>query len=56
LGRVSIFSGRDTKLEHYGFLYDEVGNVTKITDYRADADWPSSAKPVTREFEYPQDA
>jgi hypothetical protein len=40
------------ELEHYGFLYDEVGNITKITDYRADADWPSSAKPVTREFKY----
>lgn len=40
------------ELEHYGFTYDEVGNIIKITDYRVDEDWPNSAKPVTREFKY----
>jgi len=37
----------DTDLE-----YDEAGNITKITDWRIPEEWPDSAKPVTRKFEY----
>lgn len=48
------------ELEHYGFKYDNEsdapipgpGNIWKIIDYRSDADWPASAKPVTRQFQY----
>lgn len=39
-------------LEYFDFHYDDVSNITKIEDFRNDADWPASAKPVTRTFEY----
>jgi RHS repeat-associated protein len=39
-------------LEHYDFTYDLVGNISQIQDFRVPADWPNTAKPVTRSFEY----
>jgi len=43
-------------LEDLAFDYDEVGNIKKVTDFRASAtaspDWPNTAQPVTRSFEY----
>lgn len=39
-------------LEDYQFEYDAANNVTKVTDWRIPQDWPASAKPVTRRFEY----
>jgi len=39
-------------LEDNDFEYDWVGNPTQITDWRSSEDWPASAKPVTRKFEY----
>jgi RHS repeat-associated protein len=39
-------------LEDSEFTYDAVNNVTAITDYRIPEEWPESAKPVSRSFEY----
>src|SRR5690606_33694332 len=39
-------------LEDYDFEYDAADNITKITDYRIPSEWPQSAQPVNREFEY----
>ncbi|MBN2193486.1 MAG: hypothetical protein JW751_11785, partial [Polyangiaceae bacterium] len=39
-------------LEDVELAYDRVGNITSITDFRIPDEWPDSAKPVTRTFEY----
>jgi RHS repeat-associated protein len=39
-------------LEDYQYHYDEVDNITQIEDFRPDADWPATAKPMTRGFQY----
>ena len=39
-------------LEDYDFEYDRVGNITEISDWRVPDEWPQSAKPVTRRFQY----
>jgi RHS repeat-associated protein len=39
-------------LEDYQYGYDEVDNITDIQDFRTDAEWPSSAKPMKRHFDY----
>jgi RHS repeat-associated protein len=43
---------RQLLLEDSTFGYDEVGNLTLAEDDRLPDDWPASAKPVTRNFEY----
>ena len=39
-------------LQDTDFAYDAVGNVQSITDYRPPEDWPASAKPSSKHFEY----
>ncbi|MDD9938050.1 MAG: RHS repeat-associated core domain-containing protein, partial [Myxococcales bacterium] len=39
-------------LEHAEYERDEVGNITRVLDLRDESEWPDSAKPVTRSFEY----
>jgi RHS repeat-associated protein len=39
-------------LEDSEFSYDLGNNVREIRDYRIPEEWPDSAKPVTRSFEY----
>jgi RHS repeat-associated protein len=43
---------RQLLLENRVFTYDEVGNLVKDEDNRTASDWPATAKPVTRTFEY----
>ncbi len=43
---------RPLSLEDYSFTYDEVGNLTRAEDHRIPSEWPASAQPVTRNFEY----
>ena len=43
---------RQLLLEDRTLSYDEVGNVVRDEDDRIATDWPASAKPVTRTFEY----
>lgn len=39
-------------VEDSEFSYDAVNNVTAISDYRIPEEWPDSAKPVSKTFEY----
>jgi RHS repeat-associated protein len=39
-------------LEHYGFQYDVMGNLTRADDWRTGAEWPDANRPVTRTWEY----
>lgn len=39
-------------LEDTELSYDAVSNVTAITDFRIPEEWPDSAKPVSKAFEY----
>jgi len=39
-------------LEDLEYSYDTVDNPTEIRDWRKPADWPSGAKPVTRNIDY----
>jgi RHS repeat-associated protein len=39
-------------LEDHDFSYDPVGNLVRIQDLRSEWEWPASAKPVSRTFEY----
>jgi RHS repeat-associated protein len=39
-------------LEDTHTIYDSAGNITAIEDHRIATDWPATAKPVTRVFEY----
>jgi RHS repeat-associated protein len=39
-------------LQDYDIVYDTVGNIVQIVDFRTPSEWPGPAKPVTRGFEY----
>ena len=39
-------------LEDAEFLYDNVDNPVELRDWRAQGEWPSGAKPVTRKVQY----
>ncbi len=55
LGYASPSEGEPTQqllLEDSDLEYDAVNNITKITDWRLPHEWPDSAQPVTRTFEY----
>ncbi len=39
-------------LQDEQLMYDVVGNPTEISDYRTAAEWPASAKPVTKKIQY----
>jgi RHS repeat-associated protein len=43
---------RQLSLEDTELSYDDVNNVTAVADYRVPEEWPASAKPVNRAFEY----
>jgi RHS repeat-associated protein len=43
---------RQLLLEDLHFSYDVVGNLTAIEDNRVPTEWPSSAKPTNRTFQY----
>jgi RHS repeat-associated protein len=39
-------------LQDHDIVYDAVGNIVQIVDFRSASEWPNQAKPVTRGFEY----
>jgi RHS repeat-associated protein len=39
-------------LQDLDYTYDVVGNPTEVRDWRTPEEWPESAKPVSRRFEY----
>ncbi len=39
-------------LEDLDFDYDLVGNIVQTTDYRIPEEWPDTAKPVTKRYDY----
>lgn len=45
-------TGTPTMLVSNAYLYDRVGNVTKVEDLRDAAEWPTGAKPVTQIIGY----
>jgi RHS repeat-associated protein len=49
---VSTEATQQLLLEDSEFSYDFGNNVREIRDYRIPEEWPDSAKPVTRSFEY----
>jgi RHS repeat-associated protein len=39
-------------LEHYAFLYDDMGNLVRADDFRNAAEWTNDSRPVRREWVY----